>query len=153
MFSITRKRKPKQPPLVYASLDIDKAIGNSFRNEKKPLYTHCKITAHMGGHFAQLKANYFWDGASIPRFFWTLLGINPSDPRSMIASAFHDEGCDNPNTPQVLADATFVALLGPIKFNAYPLKGVGKWRARAMYAAVRFYSIFVRPLTRKRGQA
>ncbi len=149
MLSITGKRTAKNIPLVFAVNDIDDAIGISFTNKRKPFYTHCTITASFGqGNQLQLRAGYHWNGADIPRFFWTLLGISQTDIRSVIASGFHDYGCESPNIPQVLADATFVSLLKPIRFNGRRLGGVGRFRATLMYMAVRAYSIFGRPLVR-----
>lgn len=41
-----------------------------------------------------IPANYTWDGASIPRLFWRLIGPK-TDPRFMIASMVHDVLCEN----------------------------------------------------------
>lgn len=38
--------------------------------------------------------DYTWDGASIPRFCWRLIGSN-TDPRFLIASMVHDVLCEN----------------------------------------------------------
>lgn len=37
---------------------------------------------------------YTWDGASIPRVFWRLIG-SKTDPKFMIASMVHDVLCEN----------------------------------------------------------
>lgn len=37
---------------------------------------------------------YTWDGASIPRIFWRLIG-SKTDPKFMIASMVHDVLCEN----------------------------------------------------------
>ena len=37
---------------------------------------------------------YRWDGASIPRFFWRLIGAK-TDPRFLIPSMIHDVLCEN----------------------------------------------------------
>lgn len=39
--------------------------------------------------------NYTWDGASIPRLFWRLIGAK-TDPRFVLASMVHDVLCENP---------------------------------------------------------
>lgn len=39
-------------------------------------------------------ANYTWDGASIPRIFWSLIGSKTS-PQFIIASMIHDILCEN----------------------------------------------------------
>ncbi len=39
---------------------------------------------------------YCWDGASIPRIFWRMVGAK-TDPRFLIASLVHDVLCENHN--------------------------------------------------------
>ncbi len=139
-------RKKKSIPIVCAELPIDEVIGNSFQHDKQ-FYAHCDIFARFGPeHTTHIPKGYHWNGADIPRMAWTLIGLSPTDRRSIIASGFHDRGCESPFIPQVLADATFVALLRPIRFNNHKLRGVGWMRATLMYMAVRSYSIFCRPL-------
>jgi hypothetical protein len=140
--------KRKRPVIVWSDLEIDEVIGTSLTNPRKPHFTRCQMVAYMGEYSMVLPANYQWDGASIPRLCWSLLGITPDTPSSLIASAFHDKGCESPHIPQVVADATFVSLLRPIRFNGRRLKGVGMVRATLMYMAVRAYSIFGRPVAR-----
>lgn len=41
-----------------------------------------------------IPAGYTWDGASIPRFCWRLIGPK-TDPRFLIASMVHDTLCEN----------------------------------------------------------
>lgn len=43
-----------------------------------------------------ISKGYCWDGASIPRFFWRLIGAK-SDPRFLIPSLVHDVLCENHN--------------------------------------------------------
>lgn len=139
-------RKKKALPVVTATLPVDDVVGNSLLSGKQ-FFTRCDVFASFGPeHTAYLPKDYRWDGASIPRIAWTLLGLNPSDRRTIIASGFHDRGCESDAIPQAIADSTFISLLQPIRFNGYRLKGVGKFRATLMYMAVRFYSIFIRPL-------
>ena len=40
--------------------------------------------------------DYCWDGASIPRFFWHLIG-SCTEPRFLIPSLIHDVLCENHN--------------------------------------------------------
>ncbi len=149
MPEIVGKRTGKNLPVVIAELPVDDSIGVSFTVHGKPFYARCQITAWFGEDSrASIKQGYHWNGADIPRFFWTLLGISPTDIRSIIASGFHDHGTESPDIPQVMADATFVSLLRPIRFNGRRLGGVGSFRAVLMYMAVRFYSIFCRPVAR-----
>lgn len=141
------------PTVIASDENIDDAIGVSFTNGRKAFYTRCKLTAYMGTHTAILPAGFHWNGADIPRLFWSLLGISPSDPRSLIASGFHDDGCERADIPQVIADATFVSLLRDFGFYGMAgtgkrINGVGRGRAVAMYVAVRAWSIAGRPATR-----
>ena len=41
-----------------------------------------------------IPSDYTWDGATIPRFFWRLLG-SKTDNRFLIASLIHDVLCEN----------------------------------------------------------
>ncbi len=44
--------------------------------------------------FFSIPLYYTWDGASIPRFFWRMLG-SKTDNRFLIASLIHDVLCEN----------------------------------------------------------
>ena len=43
-----------------------------------------------------IEQNYRWDGASIPRIFWHLIG-SKTEPEFQIASLLHDKLCENHN--------------------------------------------------------
>ena len=60
----------------------------------------------------EIGRGYTWDGASIPRQLWWLVG-KPLDPRFALASLVHDWICENAETrPQrVFGDAMFLWLL------------------------------------------
>jgi hypothetical protein len=75
---------------------------------------------------------YTWDGASIPRWVWWIIG-KPLDPRFALASLVHDWICEHAETrPQrVFADAMFLWLLRDA--------GVAPWRHYAMFLAVTAY--------------
>ncbi len=75
---------------------------------------------------------YRWDGASIPRFCWWIIG-RPKDPRFALASLVHDWICEEAETrPQrVFGDACFLWLLRDA--------GVAPWRHYAMFLAVTAY--------------
>src|SRR5687767_13932809 len=99
-------------PIVRSSLPIDKAVGFDVANASKPFYTRSRLRAKLGRHEFELPTAYCWNGADIPRFAWTIVGVAPTDPRAVIASGFHDDGCERADVPQVIADALFVSLLG-----------------------------------------
>lgn len=81
------------------------------------------------GHELTILMGFRFDGASIPRSCWSILGIHPMHPRVIAAALIHDalyagELCD-----RATADATFRACLR--------LDGVSGFRAWLMYRAVR----------------
>lgn len=128
-------------------LPIDKAIGFDPSSDK-PFYAKCRIMANLGGSFSWLHAGYRWNGADEPRAFWSVWGVTPTDPRVVLASGFHDQGTEDENTPQVLADAMFISLLGNVHFNDVLLPGINWFQQFVFYTGVRFYSLFCRPTTR-----
>lgn len=71
---------------------------------------------------------YLWDGASIPRVFWPIVG-SPFDPKLMAPSLYHDFKYDVGLGARKDADLGFRKLL--------IVNGVSKSRAKVMYFAVR----------------
>lgn len=67
------------------------------------------------------------DGASIPRFAWTLIG-GPFEGKYRQSSVIHDVGCDKHWAPWNVVHEVFY--MGMIT------SGVEEWRAKIMYAAV-----------------
>ncbi len=64
-------------------------------------------------YFFVVKKGYCWDGATIPRFFWRLVG-SKSDPRFLVPSLIHDVLCENHdyvNNDRYFADCVFERLL------------------------------------------
>lgn len=64
---------------------------------------------------------YCWDGATIPRIFWRLIGAK-TDPRFLIASLIHDVLCENHdyvNCDRYFADKVFERLLFKAGVNAF----------------------------------
>lgn len=103
------------------------------------------VSIRFGDHIWVLRRGFQWNGADIPRFWQWVLGIDQHDPRVALASAFHDDVCNKANEGhmlRVVGDAIFVSLLMPIYFNGRAMPGVGTWRAIAMYAGVRAYSVW-----------
>ncbi len=75
---------------------------------------------------------YAFDGASIPRMFWTLVG-QPTDGLSLRAACIHDWMCDQAETYAMrrLGDTLFLHVMED--------SGVSKLRRLILYLAVRFY--------------
>lgn len=79
---------------------------------------------------------YRWDGATIGKFFWRIIGSN-TQPEFLIASCIHDVLCENHNyinSNRKLSSLIFKALL----LQA----GVCKFKANIMYIAVDTFQRF-----------
>jgi hypothetical protein len=64
---------------------------------------------------------YAWDGASIPRVFWRLIGAK-TDPRFLVPSMIHDVLCENHNyvdNDRYFADKVFERLLYVSEVSAF----------------------------------
>jgi hypothetical protein len=83
-----------------------------------------------------LRADFSWDGASIPWWSQWIFG-HPLSLEYRWASLWHDIGCSEATCieDRTIADAVFLRLLKEA--------GVGKYRRLAMWAAVRVYGIWV----------
>jgi hypothetical protein len=75
-----------------------------------------------------LPVGYFYDGASIPRIFWEIIG-SPFEPDFWAAALAHDWIYLTHCLPRATADEIFRQFL--------IMAGVSSWRARIMWAAVR----------------
>jgi hypothetical protein len=81
-------------------------------------------------------AGFTFDGASIPRFAWVVIGA-PFEPDYQLAACVHDWICERSNElgnyeARVMGDALFFLLLARA--------GVPRWKRVAMYLAVRLNS-------------
>lgn len=97
---------------------------------KKPL----KVLIYDNKKFKQynfnIRENYCFDGATIPRFFWRVIGSNASN-EFLIAALVHDVLCENHqyiDNDRELSSKVFRALL--------VASGVNKIKAEIMYKAV-----------------
>ncbi|MFN9293701.1 MAG: DUF1353 domain-containing protein [Alphaproteobacteria bacterium] len=77
-----------------------------------------------------------WDGASIPRWAWWLMG-HPLDANLRWPSFWHDRFCEAATThgERMVADAMFFMLLEQ--------EDIPRWRVSLLWLAVRFYAVFV----------
>lgn len=76
--------------------------------------------------------NYTFDGASIPRFFWRVIGgpWGPYRDAACIHDWLYSDGREAyPGITRDTADAIFLAILKET--------GISRWKAKAMYRAVR----------------
>lgn len=87
-------------------------------------------------HWIEIPAGYRFDGASIPRCLWSLIG-GPFDPQFALAACIHDWYCEHTSEcyeSRVIGDAVFFYLLR--------LAGVPKWKRTLMFLGVRLNSWF-----------
>ncbi len=83
-----------------------------------------------------IRKNYCWDGASIPRIFWRLIG-SKTDSKFLIPSMVHDVLCENHSyvdNDREFSGAVFDALL--------QVSGVSKFNRFLMKNSVNFYQRF-----------
>jgi len=71
---------------------------------------------------------FVWDGASVPRFFWRLVGA-PMNGKYVPAALLHDVLYAAEMFPREKCDAVFLEFMAQL--------GVAWWRRTAMYLAVR----------------
>lgn len=103
---------------------------------KKPLRVFIFDNKKFKQYDFQIKENYCYDGASIPRFFWRLIGSNTS-AEFLIPSLIHDVLCENHgyiNNDRELSSRVFRALL--------IASGVSEFKANVMYQAVNNFQKF-----------
>jgi hypothetical protein len=87
-------------------------------------------------HTVSIPVGYRFDGASIPRLAWSLIGA-PFEPDFCLAACVHDWYCDHSHElgdyqARVIGDAVFFRLL--------QRAGVSRLRRMLMYGAVRLNS-------------
>jgi len=70
-----------------------------------------------------------FDGASIPRFCWSMLGVTPFDPKVMLPAMIHDFIYTFHQYDRLTADIVFRDLC--------KLSGISDWDSDLMYKAVR----------------
>lgn len=93
---------------------------------------------HIPGvsHVVTIPVDYRFDGASIPRAAWSIIGA-PFEPDFCLAACVHDWYCEHSHEcgdyqARVIGDAVFFWLLAKA--------GVPCWKRVAMYLAVRLNS-------------
>ena len=100
---------------------------------KKPLKVMIFDNKKFKQYEFEVKENYCWDGASIPRFCWRIIGANTA-AEFLIPSLIHDVLCENHNYigfDRALSSKVFRALL--------ITSGVSELKANIMYTAVDTY--------------
>lgn len=93
---------------------LEKNSINKFPFENKVALevTLCDYKRHMEYNFS-IRKDYCWDGATIPRLFWRLIG-SKTESKFLIPSMIHDVLCENHsyvNNDRYFADRVFERLL------------------------------------------
>jgi len=89
----------------------------------------------------RIEKGYEWNGANIPRFAWTLIGLSPTDPRVAEASMVHDKLCENKN----LISSNGVEVSSKIFRDILLLqKDITPFKANLMMGFVRGYQMFMK---------
>ena len=115
----------------------------------KPFTNLCDITYAINGQQHTVKEGKNFDGPSIPRCFWWIVGFSPVDLETLLASNIHDDMLES-GIIRMMADAWFGSVLSGATLNGRPLRKCKEWRAKLMYYAVRAWSIHAE---RKRKRA
>ena len=97
-----------------------------------------------GVYKISLSEGYSWDGATIPRVWWSIMG-HPLKQEFRLASLVHDWRCEHARTgaERMVGDALFLECLEQA--------GLPRWRRIGMWCAVRIYSLFF--WRRRRGKS
>lgn len=81
---------------------------------KKPLKVMIWDNIKFKQYIFTIKENYCYDGMTIPRFVWSLLGVSKEDNRGLIAALIHDYLTENKqiiNYDRALSTNVFNALI------------------------------------------
>ena len=114
-------------------LKSDKVISTPFVSKNlEQLHEDYSITFLVDSieQKISIKSGYKWDGASIPRYCWSIIG-GKYMPRFREASLVHDYMYENGLINKEVADRLFLELL-----DESSVKGI---RRKLMYGAVRLF--------------
>lgn len=109
----------------YIASNTDEKLKKEIKN--KPFENKTNINVVLADyekceHYKfDIPKKYTWDGASIPRIFWRLIG-SKTDNRFLIPSMIHDVLCENHhyvNNDRYFADKVFERLLYVSDVNAF----------------------------------
>lgn len=103
---------------------------------RKPLKVMIWDNTKLIQYDFEIKEGYCYDGASIPKIFWRLIGSN-TDAEFLIPSLIHDVLCENHqyiDNDRELSSKVFRALL--------IASGVSELKANIMYSAVNTFQKF-----------
>lgn len=123
--------------MEYNSFDVEPIINVNYHDKKKP-FVLLNNVYYLSGDYKNLESygirinkGYNWDGASIPRFLWRVVG-SQYNPEFLPASMVHDWLTENKDF--ILADGVKISSL--IFRDILVLSGVPKLKANIMMSAV-----------------
>ena len=117
-------------------VEIKKSIKKYPFINRKPLKVKLIDYKKDKTYFFEIPKNYCFDGASVPRFFWRVIGPN-TDNKFLIAALIHDVLCENHhyvNNDRNFSTQVFNALL--------EASDVAPFRRFCMKNSVDFYQRF-----------
>ena len=108
-------------PMPSMSDDEIKSIKKYPFINRKELYVELTDIPNNITYTFTIPKGYCWDGATIPRVFWRIIGSSTA-PEFLIASLIHDVLCENHNyvdNDRYFADKVFERLLYVAKVPAF----------------------------------
>ena len=107
-----------------------KLVTGNFGKLKITLSPFTYVAEHYGD--VVVPAGFIFDGASIPRFAWSLLGVTPYDPKIICAAVVHDWLYNSKTKSKREADNIFYYIM-------YYQGFISKAKIKIMYSAVKAF--------------
>ena len=125
--------------ITFQDYEISKRIFKSaYRHPEGKKLEYRKLTADfwftIDGDAFTIKRGFWWDGASIPRIFWTVIG-DPWEADIAPAALIHDilyatHYFDRAKTDEVMFEVNEINGMNPVKNIAvYRALRIGGWKA------------------------
>ena len=128
--------------MEYNSFSAEPLISVSPHEEQKPFKLMNDVSYLSGkyngktGYCIRINCGYTWDGATIPRFLWRVVGSR-FNPEFLPASMVHDWLCENKD----FIEKDGVKISSDIFREILILYKVPVWKAKLMATAVRCYQM------------
>lgn len=128
--------------MEYNSFKNEPKIWVNLKDKKKPyvLLNNVEYLSSMFddgiAYLIRINKKYAYDGASVPRFFWRLIG-SKGEVEFLAAALIHDWLCENKDF--IIQDGVKISSL--IFRDILVLSGVSKFKANIMMSAVWAFQI------------
>jgi len=123
--------------MEYNSFDVEPIINVNYHDKKKP-FVLLNNVYYLSGEYKGLESygirinkGFSYDGASIPRFLWRVVG-SQYNPEFLPAALVHDWLCNNKDF--IISNGVKISSL--IFRDILVLSGVSKFKANIMMSAV-----------------